>query len=101
VRLDIITKQEWGHTTLIPRQSASASAPESTRHRAGFVCACLRLTAPLALHPIHFDPKKRNNLVFLRPVPSGGRSPGIVPAATPAWVVFDKSGALTAIKRAR
>jgi hypothetical protein len=32
---------------------------------------------------------------------SGGRSPGFVQAATPAWVVFDKSGALTAIKRAR
>jgi hypothetical protein len=36
-----------------------------------------------------------------RALPSGGRGPGFVQAATPAWVVFDKSGALTAIKRGR
>jgi len=28
-------------------------------------------------------------------------SPSLIQAMTPAWVVFDKSGALTAIKRAR
>jgi len=43
--------------------------------------------------------KTRGNVA--RALVSGGRSSGFVQAATPAWVVFDKSGALTAIQRAR
>jgi len=39
--------------------------------------------------------------IVARALVSGGRSLGFVQAATPALVLFDKSGALTAIKRAR